>query len=308
LIYFVEVTTKCNLRCSFCYNEEIQNKMRMSTETFNKLLDSISPSDDFIIFTGGEALTNRNIFDFIDACKEKGVKYSISTNGWLGLKYWDKFTEYLPENIHLSIDGLAKTHDQIRSSSGLFNKIHELLLKIENSNFKIGVFVQITVGRENLYEANRVIEYLSEFKCVSEIKVTPYYQLLDFSIFDYIYQMKASVGVSSEIVTKNEFAMFIKQILSGVNPTLIVVKPNGYIHPYFGLRSKWDLINLEHRLSIKEIRNLFFELFLALILKEENIIDKNFEYYNINSFIYDILSRGDKNESVSAIKKHFNKE
>ncbi len=81
--FYLEITSVCNLACSFCPPTERQ-KQFISVEDFSKRLDQIKPHTDYIyLHVKGEPLLHPKIGDLLDVSHEKGFKVNITTNGTL---------------------------------------------------------------------------------------------------------------------------------------------------------------------------------------------------------------------------------
>ncbi len=81
--FYLEITSICNLACSFCPPTE-RVKQFISLEDFSKRLDEIKPYTDFIyLHVKGEPLLHPKIDQLLDLSHEKGFKVNITTNGTL---------------------------------------------------------------------------------------------------------------------------------------------------------------------------------------------------------------------------------
>jgi pyruvate-formate lyase-activating enzyme len=83
--YFdVEVTARCNVRCSICPRERIaRGPGDMDPALFNRLLPWL-PRASRVIFSGlGEPLLHPRLTDFVGALKERGHTVGLTTNGTL---------------------------------------------------------------------------------------------------------------------------------------------------------------------------------------------------------------------------------
>ena len=81
--FYLEITSVCNLACSFCPPTERQ-KQFISVEDFSKRLDQIKPHTDYIyLHVKGEPLLHPKIDQLLDVSHEKGFKVNITTNGTL---------------------------------------------------------------------------------------------------------------------------------------------------------------------------------------------------------------------------------
>ncbi len=71
--FYLEITSVCNLACSFCPPTERQ-KQFLSVEDFSKRLDQIKPHTDYIyLHVKGEPLLHPKIDKLLDLSHEKRV-------------------------------------------------------------------------------------------------------------------------------------------------------------------------------------------------------------------------------------------
>lgn len=123
----IELTEKCNLRCTYCVFDESYTKERSHSNNRIDLslakqriqeFSNRAKQDAYIIFYGGEPLLEfDNIVKLTDYAKEifgNRVKFSFTTNGMALTP--DKF-EFLVSNdflITISLDGFKINHDRYR--------------------------------------------------------------------------------------------------------------------------------------------------------------------------------------------------
>ena len=80
------ITSHCNLKCVHCYNDSGANvkSNEATTPEAKAVLDDIAefgvPS---VLFSGGEPLTRKDLFELIPYAVDKGLRTVISTNGTL---------------------------------------------------------------------------------------------------------------------------------------------------------------------------------------------------------------------------------
>lgn len=87
---YIEITSVCNLACSFCPPTE-RAKGLIKVDQFNKILEEIAPFTKYIyLHVKGEPLLHPRIGQLLDAAHEKGFKVNITTNGTLIRKQWNK--------------------------------------------------------------------------------------------------------------------------------------------------------------------------------------------------------------------------
>ena len=87
---YIEITSVCNLVCSFC-PPTARAKGLIKVEQFNKILDEIRPHTKYIyLHVKGEPLLHPRIDQLLDAAHAKGFKVNITTNGTLIKKNREK--------------------------------------------------------------------------------------------------------------------------------------------------------------------------------------------------------------------------
>ena len=115
-------TNRCNLSCLHCYSKaDLDAVDTLTTENIMSTLPKLKANGvKFLIFSGGEPLTRKDIYDIAERCREIGIVTYLSTNGLYvkksnAQKILDTF-----DYIGISIDGSEKTHDAFRGLEGSF--------------------------------------------------------------------------------------------------------------------------------------------------------------------------------------------
>lgn len=87
---YVEITSVCNLACSFCPPTSRKPNI-IKLDQFNHILDQIKPYTKYIyLHVKGEPLLHPRIDELLDGSHNKGFKVNITTNGTLIHKNRDK--------------------------------------------------------------------------------------------------------------------------------------------------------------------------------------------------------------------------
>jgi radical SAM protein with 4Fe4S-binding SPASM domain len=80
---YIEITNKCNLKCSFCPPGKRKAEF-MTVEFFSKILDEIKPFTGYIyLHVKGEPFLHNKISEILDISHKKGFKVNITTNSTL---------------------------------------------------------------------------------------------------------------------------------------------------------------------------------------------------------------------------------
>lgn len=175
--YIIHLTEKCNLNCTYCY-ENKKNK-EISFESIKGLIDyeiSRKQSYSIIVFYGGEPLLQkdmiRDTIDYINTKKSKtNFYYGITTNGTL---LDEEFIKYMKNNkfiyVAYSIDGMEETQNLNRKTAdgkGTFDIVEKNAKKL--LELYDGAISMSVITRNNLSQLHKNVGYLIEtgFKSIN---------------------------------------------------------------------------------------------------------------------------------------------
>ena len=115
---FYDITYGCNLRCIHCFTESGEEAdEELTLEEKKKFIDQcVCLGVGRISIAGGEPLFCKDLFPFLEYCKEKELGVSITTNGTLLTKEnIQKLNQYSLKTITVSLDGASsKSCDFVR--------------------------------------------------------------------------------------------------------------------------------------------------------------------------------------------------
>ncbi|WP_335755168.1 anaerobic ribonucleoside-triphosphate reductase activating protein [Thermococcus sp. P6] len=154
----------CNLKCPFCHNWRIAEKVGCSTMDEDKFLEDLRetlPLIDYLHITGGEPLLQwRELRGLLGEVKELGVKVSLNTNGTLVKPLEKLISENLIDHVATDLKsppahlyGLSK--ETSMRLWGLFLKSLDLI-----SEHRIPLELRIPVPRE--FPMEEVLGYIDE--------------------------------------------------------------------------------------------------------------------------------------------------
>ncbi len=160
------MTRRCNLRCIHCYSNsaDIDYPDELTTEEGKKLIADLAAfGSPVILFSGGEPLLRKDLFELAQYATDKGMRAVISTNGTL----IDSEVATRLKNIGLSyvgvsLDGLEKTHDRFRGKKGAFAAAIEGIRNCRQAGVKVGI--RFTVNKHNLPDVPAMFELLKQEK------------------------------------------------------------------------------------------------------------------------------------------------
>ncbi len=158
------VSRTCNLRCVHCYTDS-DNKVyenELSTEEGFKLIDELA---DFgipsLLFSGGEPLMRKDLFELLEYASKKNIRPVISTNGTL----IDKATAQRIKDsgvvyVGISLDGMEELNDKFRGVPGAFKKAMRGFDSCRAVDQRVGLRLVLT--KRNYLDLHGIFDFIEE--------------------------------------------------------------------------------------------------------------------------------------------------
>ncbi len=152
----------CNLRCVHCYTDSENKKYEgeLTTKEGFKLIDELAEFNiPSLLFSGGEPLMRKDIFQLIEYAAKKNIRPVISTNGTL----IDAQTARDIKNagvvyVGISLDGLEEVNDRFRGVEGAFRKAMAGFENCRNANQRVGL--RLTLTKQNYTDLNGIFDFI----------------------------------------------------------------------------------------------------------------------------------------------------
>ncbi len=224
------VTNKCNFRCKYCFLELMycsEDRIRLQKDPKNqimtkqdakkyiqKVIDLIIKNKGkelYILFTGGEPLTNwpvvKYVFDEFGNGKKHGLKinYSIDTNGSL---ITDEIAKYLKKYNANTIVSFDSTHGKVRVLANGENSISIIMKNIKLLNkYKNRIALNTAITTETFpyfgekYNYNKELVDFAANNGVSEIGI----------IFELNFELYKKFSIEEIVRRAWEFYKYVRQ-------------------------------------------------------------------------------------------------
>lgn len=158
------VTRRCNLRCIHCYSHsaDMEYEGELTTEQgitlINDLADFGSP---VVLFSGGEPLIRKDIFQLAAHATKKGMRAVISTNGTLITEEVAKKLKSIGLSyVGVSLDGMKGTNDRFRGVEGAFDAALTGIRNCKEAGIKVGL--RFTINKRNAYDIPGIFKLLED--------------------------------------------------------------------------------------------------------------------------------------------------
>jgi len=136
----LQLTTRCNLKCSYCYvnySNYKQIKEINKNQWFKTIDELYSYGTRWLWFLGGEPILQKGLGEIIDYAKKKGMFCELNTNGILISEKNISILKKL-DAMAVSIDGDEKSNDYYRGEGSYKKAINVVkLLKEAGVNVRI---------------------------------------------------------------------------------------------------------------------------------------------------------------------------
>ena len=137
-VYYA-ITDGCNLRCPYCYasSEKCLPGELTTAESLDLVTQLAEFGAEYIVFTGGEPMLRKDLFQVVEHANRSGLRSNIITNATmirtpqLAQRFAELFTA-----VTISVDGgSAETHDRTRGK-GSFAKTYKALQLLNAAGVK----------------------------------------------------------------------------------------------------------------------------------------------------------------------------
>lgn len=162
------VTHPCNLRCVHCYDVVDYRRQDLNTVDALDVIQRLAwVGVGFVVFSGGEPLLRKDLFDLMLACQSAGMKFGMRSNATLVTQETAGILRQLGlAVIGVSLDGAtAETHDAVRGP-GSFQKTMQGIALLRAADIPMNI--EVVLSRRNVHQSLACVE-LAEQLGVQEI-------------------------------------------------------------------------------------------------------------------------------------------
>ncbi len=165
-----EVTRACAFACVHCRADAIPKRdpLELSTGEGYRLIDRLAEfGSPILIFTGGDPMMRRDLFDLIAYATDKGLRCSLTPTATAlpTEERLENAKEAGIRRIALSLDAPTKeVHDAFRKVDGSWQRTMDILLRAE----RVGLSVQVntTVSKFNVDHLPEMVPFIKQVGAV----------------------------------------------------------------------------------------------------------------------------------------------
>jgi radical SAM protein with 4Fe4S-binding SPASM domain len=165
-LLFWESTIRCNLTCAHCRRLESDEAAHkdLSTDQAKELIGQLAdlgkrqPMMPVLVFSGGEPLCRKDLFELVGQARSLGIVPALATNGTLiDAAIAERIKDNGIARVAVSLDGsTAEVHDKLRQLEGSFERAVEGIGHLHDK--KVPFQVNITLTKHNAGQLEDIYE------------------------------------------------------------------------------------------------------------------------------------------------------
>ncbi len=199
----IEITTKCNLACTFCYHRELnkEQKIHMNMDMFKKIIDEAKKYNlPAVNLNGlGEPITHPKLVEMIEYCRDAGIEdIMFHTNGTVMTeKLAKKLINSGLTQIIFSLDTTdKKIYEEMRVGANFekVNKNVERFIEIRNA-----LKSKMPMVRTTMVLTDKTINQVKDFKKKWE-KLSDNISAQDL-VYSFEDEVKYEVSTNKDTIT-----------------------------------------------------------------------------------------------------------
>jgi radical SAM protein with 4Fe4S-binding SPASM domain len=156
------VSRTCNLRCVHCYTDSKAERYEgeLTTEEGKALIEDLAQFQiPALLFSGGEPLMRKDLFELAGYAVSLGIRPTLSTNGTLITSEVARRIKDLGFTyVGVSLDGIGDINDAFRGKKGAFKKAMEGFRNLKAVGQRVGL--RLTLTRHNYTDLHRIFDFI----------------------------------------------------------------------------------------------------------------------------------------------------
>ena len=168
----LELTYRCNLRCSHCY-VDLKEADELSFEEWKKVLNQLKAAGTlYLLLTGGEIMVRTDFLDIATYARNNGFFIALLTNCTLVTPAISRAIAQLrPFTLGTSLYGAtATTHEEVTRVPGSFHKTLEGISQLVAVGFE--PIVQVMLMKTNIAELPQIKELIKSLGARARTNIT----------------------------------------------------------------------------------------------------------------------------------------
>ncbi len=157
----LDITSRCNLQCSFCRNKDVLSNKELERNFIVKILDDAFQYESLkrIHFTGGEPTLHP---DFIELCRivksREKIALSVSSNGYdLSMNLLHDLADLGIDALSISLNGNEGTQNKLTGRQNSYSRLRQNITTINENSISYGI--RTTLTPQNIGQMQSIVEF-----------------------------------------------------------------------------------------------------------------------------------------------------
>ncbi len=148
-VLVISAHSRCNARCVMCDIWRTTESVRFTMQDLERQFGDIGDLGvEWVVFTGGEPLLNRDLFPMAMKLRSAGIRVTVLSSGLLLGRFARELAAHVDEVI-VSLDGPRGVHDRIRGVIGAFDQLATGVRSLRSEAPGYPVSARCTIQRAN---------------------------------------------------------------------------------------------------------------------------------------------------------------
>jgi Fe-coproporphyrin III synthase len=148
-ILVISAHSRCNCRCEMCDIWRTTESQQFTFSDLDRQLPHLKRLGvEWVVFTGGEALMNPDLFQMAASLRANRIRVTVLTSGLLLERYAKEIAADV-DDLTVSLDGPQEIHDRIRGIRGAFDRLESGLRAVRAAVPGYPIAARCTVQKAN---------------------------------------------------------------------------------------------------------------------------------------------------------------
>ena len=227
----LELTYRCNLRCSHCYID-LERGDELTLQEWKDVLDQLKAEGAiYLLFTGGEIMVRPDFLEIAAYARRNGFIPGFLTNSTLVTPGIARdIADLRPFSVGTSLHGAAAaTHEQVTRVPGSFEKTLEGIRLLINAGLE--VIVHTLVMKSNVNELNQIEQLVELLGAKSHINMEIAPTKTGANSPLELEPEEEKLALSSWRPAEQENVGTVRPVLCKAGKSLGSISPNGDVFP-----------------------------------------------------------------------------
>lgn len=162
LMFFLDLTQRCNLKCWFCYNEPSKERIDADFENIRKILNDMKQVGcEEVTYLGGEPTIYKYFWDTLEYANSLGYEQCFVTNGQvIDDGFAEKLSKFDGIEVGISFHSIKEdVQNAIAKSLQSYNRILRAIECLEKYNIRW--YSQTSLVKDNYLEIGEMHNFLN---------------------------------------------------------------------------------------------------------------------------------------------------